>query len=276
MKIRHPWLIRATSWTAAWVIRCGMATISYRYRPLGPNLDPGLTSLQGRYIYAFWHENMLLPVRFYSGLGIRVLISQHADGQMIAEVCERFGFRPIRGSSTRGGVEAVRQMLREGQVGHLAITPDGPRGPRRKVQPGVIYLAARTGLPIVPAGFGSQRPWRLESWDRFAIPRPFTRGTCVTLEPIRVPGSDHERLEPWRQQVEWAINRATELAEQWAESGKELAVQPAVASLRCEYPCGPERGGVLGPPECERVQASQRTVEPEDDQTVSPPAARAS
>src|SRR5436190_464721 len=86
----------------------------------------------------------------------------------------------------RGWIGTVRQMLRVGRKSHLAITPDGPRGPRRQVQPGLLYLAARTGLPIVPVGIGYDRPWRMRSWDRFAVPRPWTRATCVTTEPIHV------------------------------------------------------------------------------------------
>src|SRR5206468_6190352 len=105
-------------------------------------------------LYAFWHEHLLLPAYHYGRRDIRVLISTHADGQLIAEVCRRLGFGLVRGSTTRGGVEAVRQMLRDGGASHLAITPDGPRGPRRRVQPGVSFLASRTGLPVVPMGIG--------------------------------------------------------------------------------------------------------------------------
>jgi lysophospholipid acyltransferase (LPLAT)-like uncharacterized protein len=101
--------------------------------------------------------------------------------------------------------------------GHITITPDGPRGPRRVVKPGLVYLASRLGLPIVPAGFGLNRPWRGKSWDRFAVPRPFSRACCVTDEIIRVPATaDRDTLEVYRRQVEAAITRATDLAERWA------------------------------------------------------------
>jgi lysophospholipid acyltransferase (LPLAT)-like uncharacterized protein len=217
MKIRSPWLIKAAGFTAAWAVRAWVGTVRFRYRPLGPDVDPRSPECQGRYIYAFWHENMLLPAYHYSCPEVHVLISQHADGQLIAEVCRHLGLRTVRGSTTRGGVEAVRQMLRVASNSHLVITPDGPRGPRRQVQPGLVYLAARTGLPIVPAGVGYDRPWRTRSWDRFAVPRPWSHGTCVTGEPIRVPADlGRDEIEQYRRQVEEALLRVTEEAERLA------------------------------------------------------------
>src|SRR5262245_31959256 len=172
MKIRHPALIRALAFLLACVVRLWMRTLRYRYRFLQSDVDPRQRGLTERYIYAFWHENMLLVATRYARPDIYVLISQHADGQLIADVCRHLGFRTVRGSTTRGGADAVRQMLRLGREAHLAVTPDGPRGPRRKVQQGLVYLAARTGMPIVPIGIGYSKAWRMQSWDRFALPKP--------------------------------------------------------------------------------------------------------
>jgi lysophospholipid acyltransferase (LPLAT)-like uncharacterized protein len=220
MKLRHPALIRAASWAGSWVVRAWVGTLRYRYLPLGANLDPTQKEPRGRFIYAFWHETMLLPAYHYGRADIQVLISQHADGQLIAEVCRRLGFGLVRGSTTRGGTEAVRQMLRASTVSHFAITPDGPRGPRRQVQPGVIYLAARTGMPVVPMGIGFDRPWRLKSWDCFALPRPGSRAILVTGEPIPVPAdADRGTLDHYRALVEVAMHDATATAERWAVEG---------------------------------------------------------
>src|SRR5436853_2474441 len=174
MKIRHPYLIRMLAPAGAWLVRLWVGTTRYRYASLGPDVEPQRGRDNARYIYAFWHESMLQPAYRYRRLGVRILISRHADGQLIADVCRHLGFRPVRGSTTRGGVEAVRQMLRASRDGILAITPDGPRGPRRRVQMGLIYLAAQTGLPVVPVGFGADRPWPCRSWDRLPVPRPFS------------------------------------------------------------------------------------------------------
>jgi lysophospholipid acyltransferase (LPLAT)-like uncharacterized protein len=188
--------------------------VRYRYEPLGDNYDPARPDLPGRFIYVFWHEYLTLPAVHYGRPDVQVLISTHADGQLITEIIQRFGFRVIRGSSTRGGVEAVRQLVKTGQHTHLALTPDGPRGPRRVVQPGVVYLAARTGLPIVPLGLAYERPWRANSWDRFALPRPFSRSRAVTGPAIRVPADlERDGWEAYRAQVEAALHHATQVAE---------------------------------------------------------------
>lgn len=217
MKIRHPLLIKALGFVGAWALRLWIPTLRYSYRPVGPNLEPNQLAEGDRYIYAFWHENMLLLPYHYGRPDIWVLISRHADGRLIAEVCRRMSARVVEGSTTRGGIEAVRQMLRLAKGAHLALTPDGPRGPRRHVQPGLIYLAARTGLPIVPMGIGYDRPWRTRSWDRLAVPRPFSRACCVTAAPIAVP--PEADLEVYRLRVEQALRWASETAEKWAETG---------------------------------------------------------
>jgi lysophospholipid acyltransferase (LPLAT)-like uncharacterized protein len=218
MKLRHPFLLKAAGMGAAWTVKLWLGTLRHKYRPLGPNLDPNHPGLKERYIYAFWHENLLLPAYHFGRPDIWVLISRHADGQVMAEACRHLSFRLVRGSTTRGGVEAVRQLVKMGRKGHLGITPDGPKGPRRIVQPGLIYLAARTGLPIAPCGFSYDRPWRLRSWDRFALPRPYSLSTCVTAEPIHVPeDADKNELEWYRQTVEDALNWATAAAEDLAK-----------------------------------------------------------
>src|SRR5262249_262863 len=115
MKIRNQRLIWAVASLGARFLKTWLWTLRYTYQPSGPNCDPHCTAPGERYIYAFWHENLLLPAYCYGRSDIHVLISQHADGQLIAEVCHRMGFRTVRGSTTRGGVEAVRQMLKVGQ-----------------------------------------------------------------------------------------------------------------------------------------------------------------
>jgi lysophospholipid acyltransferase (LPLAT)-like uncharacterized protein len=214
MKIRHPVLIKAMGFAIGWLVRLWIGTLRYRYRPLGPNLDPNQPNFQGRYLYAFWHENILVPAYHYGRRDIHVLISEHADGQLIAEACRHLGFRVVRGSATRGGARAIRQMVRRSRSAHLAITPDGPRGPRRQVQAGVVYLAALTGLPIVPFGIAFERAWRMSSWDRFAAPWPWSGAVCVTAEPISVPEDIRkDQLEEYRMRVQQAMEAASEAAE---------------------------------------------------------------
>lgn len=221
MKIRHPAIIKLIGLLGAWVLRIYMGSVRYFYRPQGPWLAPDAPEMPGPFIYVAWHEYLLMPLVAYESQGktTKVLISQHADGEMIAQACRHMGVGTIRGSSTRGGVDALLQMIEASSKFHLFVIPDGPRGPRRRVALGVVYLASRTGLPIVPAGVGYHRPWRLKSWDRFAIPKPFSRVFAVSRQPIQVPpGIDKTTLEKYRLKVEAELLLVTEAAEKMAES----------------------------------------------------------
>jgi lysophospholipid acyltransferase (LPLAT)-like uncharacterized protein len=214
MKIRHPLLIGAAGLLIAWLVRAWIATVRYRCRALAARLEPTEPALRGRFIYAFWHETLLLPAYHYAGTPTHVLISQHADGEMIARACRRLGLGVVRGSTTRGGARALREMIGQKGSTHLVVTPDGPRGPRRRVQPGLVHLAARTGLPVVPVGFACRRAWRLRSWDRFVLPRPFTRAVGVLGAPLVVPAdADRAVLEAFRLKAEAALEDATRVAE---------------------------------------------------------------
>src|SRR5262245_19737220 len=201
MKLRNPRLIRAAGAAGSWAIRGWVRTLRLRYVRLGPNFDPQRPGANGRFVYAFWHEYILLPAHLYGRRAITVLSSQHADGELMAGIASRLGFSVVRGSTTRGGAGATRQLLRV--AGHLALTPDGPRGPRRQVKPGVVYMAARLGLPVVPFGVGFDRPWRVRSWDRFALPRPGTSAVIVSDQAISIPrDAGRTMLEDYRLRVE--------------------------------------------------------------------------
>jgi lysophospholipid acyltransferase (LPLAT)-like uncharacterized protein len=219
MKLRNPWLLKVVSLAVACLVRAWVATLRYRSRMLGGDVHPDRAANRGqRFIFAFWHEYLLLPAYHYARPDVWVLISRHADGQLIADACRHLGLKVVRGSTSRGNLAAVRDIVRVLARGHVAVTPDGPRGPRRRVPLGLVHLASQTGAPIVPLGFGLRRPWRMRSWDRFALPRPFGSSAGVSGEPIRVPpGAGKEQLEEYRKKVEAELLRVTELAEAWAE-----------------------------------------------------------
>jgi lysophospholipid acyltransferase (LPLAT)-like uncharacterized protein len=217
MKLRHPALIRALACAGNWGVRALVGSLRYRCRFLAPEANPHLPGQQKRFIYAFWHEAILLPAYQYGGLPLKVLISKHADGELISQVCRFLHFDTIRGSTTRGGIRAVREILGLAGRYNVAITPDGPRGPRRQVQAGLMYLAARTGMSVVPVGFACHRCWRLPSWDRFMVPWPFSPAVAVFGQPHAVPASaGRDDLEAHRRAFESAMLETTHLAEQWA------------------------------------------------------------
>jgi lysophospholipid acyltransferase (LPLAT)-like uncharacterized protein len=164
-------------------------------------------------LWPLWHETLLLGIWFYRRIGIRVMISASRDGERIARITQHLGYVPVRGSTSKGSLAATRKLvagLREGR--RTAITPDGPRGPRRRAQPGVVAIARLSGRPVVAIGIGVERCWRLSSWDRFAIPKPFSRVHYAYSDPIQVPregGSDADYLA----QIQREMDRMTELAE---------------------------------------------------------------
>ncbi len=219
MKIRNPRVISAAAWLAAKTIRAWIGSLRMTYVPLGINLDPLQANFQGRFIYSFWHEGLLLPAHVYGNpkLDCYVLASHHSDGQFIAETAARLGYKFVRGSSSRGGAKAVRELMRKSSS-HLAITPDGPRGPRREVQAGAIYLASRGEMPLVAVGISYDRPWRARSWDRFALPKPFRRAYCVTADPLHVPAdAGRDELERFRLQFQQQMDAVQKHAELLAD-----------------------------------------------------------
>lgn len=141
-------------------------------------------------IFCFWHGGLLPLAWVHRDEGVVVLVSEHADGEYITRVLHRYGYETARGSSTRGGSRGLRGLLRSARAGRdLAITPDGPRGPLQEFKPGAVTAAQLTGLPILPLGVAASSAWRLESWDRFMIPRPFCQLHVVYGEPIYIPRS---------------------------------------------------------------------------------------
>ena len=181
-----------------------------------PSIDPRRVDRRSRCIYLVWHRTTLMAVRLYCGLNACLGASIHGDGEIAARIAERFGFKAARGSSTRGGMQLVREMVeftqREG--GDLALTPDGPRGPPRKTKPGALFLASHLGWPVVPIAFAARPRKELRSWDRFVIPWPFAKIGVVAAPPLTVErDAPTERLEELCREVDHRM----EIAERQAE-----------------------------------------------------------
>jgi len=160
---------------AATIIRLLGSTLRYE-DVTAPGVTPG-DQIPGPSVFAFWHRSLLVSAHRFRGKGIAILISRSFDGELIARTVERLGFRAVRGSSSRGGVTALRQMAEAYAEGHIcAFTADGPRGPALVAKPGAAQLAQLTGAPWVGAFHAlPERAWALPSWDRFLIPKPFSR-----------------------------------------------------------------------------------------------------
>lgn len=183
-----------------------------------PAMEP-LWAARRPLIYAVWHGRILmipwLNARLRRTRGarpVRVLASRSRDGELVARWVGRFGLGVVRGSSSRGGAEALRALAAALQAGEdVAVAPDGPRGPRERLQAGVVVLAAATGAPIVPVGFAARPARRLASWDRFLVPWPFARAALVFGQAVTV-ARDADR-QTARAELEWALGEVTEIAD---------------------------------------------------------------
>jgi lysophospholipid acyltransferase (LPLAT)-like uncharacterized protein len=147
-------------------------------------LDPFKDHNQGR-LYVFWHSHLLPLAFFFRHTGKSAMVSESTDGKRAAAVAQRWGHAVIHGSSRHGGMLALRTCARELRNGaNIVITPDGPRGPREQVKPGIAHIALIAGAPVIPVAALPHSAFRLRSWDRFSIPMPFTRITIKIGEPI--------------------------------------------------------------------------------------------
>ena len=168
-----------------------------------------------RAIAAFWHSRILLISYKYKNWGAAILVSASNDGEYVARIIEKQGHLPIRGSTTRGGRRALSrliQILRDGLPG--VVIPDGPQGPRFKVQPGVVLMAKKAGMPIVPITYSAKRMKVFNSWDRFILPYPFTTCRMIYGHPIYVPdNSDKKEDAIYTSRLEKELCRITKEAD---------------------------------------------------------------
>ena len=180
---------------------------------------------EGRpFILAFWHGRLLMmPKSWRADIPIHMLISQHRDGLLIARTVAHFGIRTVAGSTTRGGAQALRAMLKALKAGEcIGITPDGPKGPRMRASAGIVNVARLSGCPIIPAAYSAAGRRTLRSWDRFLVPKPFRPGIFVWGEPILVTAEDD--ADVMRLKIEAAMNALADEAD--ALAGVE-AIAPA-------------------------------------------------
>jgi len=155
-------------------------------------------------IYVLWHGRLFSPMFCLRNKGITALVSEHRDGEIITASLESAGYDTVRGSTTRGGVRALAKLLKLVKQGALtAFTPDGPRGPKWHFQPGAIYIAAKTGVPIIPLAGSANRAVYFKSWDSFQLPVPFSRCVLIVGEPYYVTGGlDENNIEFHRAELE--------------------------------------------------------------------------
>jgi lysophospholipid acyltransferase (LPLAT)-like uncharacterized protein len=167
-------------------------------------------------IYASWHQRLFYHIHRLRRRRIAVMISQSRDGEYIARLINWLGLKDVRGSSTRGGVDALKDLVRRMRDGaNGGMVPDGPTGPPREAKIGTIILGRMTGSPIIPISWGADRCWVFNSWDRFMIPKPFARISYCYGEPIVVPNSTKvPDMEEYRKLLDERLNKITSLCDE--------------------------------------------------------------
>ena len=189
-----------------------MVGLTTRLRWRGQEYLDAARRVKGPVVYAFWHQRQVFFTWTHRRANASVLVSRSADGGLIAETMRLSHMDACRGSSSRGGAAATRDLLRCLAAGRdVAITVDGPKGPARKVKPGILFLAQETGLPIVPITNAVSHKLECSSWDRFQIPLPFSRAMVIHGTPVFVnPGDD---LAAKALELEQALDRITDEAD---------------------------------------------------------------
>ena len=249
MKLQSPLAIGATSLVATAAIGHWMSTLDYAVDYRDPTVDPVHPLYRGAKIFVFWHENILMPLALRGHSNTAMLLSRHTDANILDRVARMMGFGVVRGSTFHGGSAALRELAERARRSNLTITPDGPRGPRRRLAAGCVFLASTLQIPIVAMGFGYQKPWRLRTWDRFAIPRPWSRARAVVSRAITIPEQlDRDGVEHHRAGIERLLCRLSDEAEGWARSGERregsVRLRKEPSRLATHAACLPGEPGV--------------------------------
>ncbi|HYH03312.1 MAG TPA: lysophospholipid acyltransferase family protein [Bacillota bacterium] len=173
------------------------------------------------FILTSWHGQQLTGFFFFKNCGYYILSSLSRDGDYSSSIMRRFGWQIVRGSTARGAVRGLIELLRVLRTGAgIAITPEGSRGPNYHIEPGCLYLAQKTGAPLIPVAFVYDRKWVFRSWDKFQVPKPFARGVAYFGEPVFIKAElNDEQLEVEQARLRDAIHlanrRGEEELQQW-------------------------------------------------------------
>ena len=200
---------RISRWSRMGAVFIGLLGRTWRVRISHDEAVRAARSSKTPIVFSLWHGQMLPLLYAHRDQGIKVLISEHSDGEIIARIATRFGFGTVRGSTSRGAARALlglARVLEDG--GELAITPDGPRGPARSMAPGVAIVARRAGVPVIAAAASASTAWRLKSWDKFMIPRPFATVHVAYSDAVYVTAVDAATDERLRAAMALAEQRA--------------------------------------------------------------------
>ncbi len=222
---------------AAWLLSCGFkllfATLRIRFYCVNDVARP-YSQAEGQYfVYPIWHDSMAAPIFSGRQPSMVALVGAHSDGSYVSTILKSVGIGSVRGSSSRGGSQALRQLLADTEGKHIVLTPDGPRGPRRQLKPGLAFMASRTGKAVVPTAFASTSAWYPQGkWTELMIPKQFSTLYGLAGQPIEVPPKASKvDLDEFTQRIQAAMDQLHDLATQLAtgEIDGETAIQLAAS-----------------------------------------------
>lgn len=221
MKIRSSFVTKLVGYAVVFLLRLLGRTVRVDFHSAHPGISP-FRRLPDPHLFAVWHDAIIIPIMVgdpHRHLNsVCALVSRHQDGSFLVEAMRHCGIRSVRGSQNRGGAQAVRQLFQEIQHSHIFITPDGPRGPRRQMKVGILFLASHSGRPIIPVASTCRRAWVIRgNWTDLLIPKPFSRAVYLFGEPFHVPANlSRDELDRYRIRLQAEMERLDAIAEQIA------------------------------------------------------------
>lgn len=215
MKIRSPLVTKIAAWLMVRAIKTLYLTVRCDEIVVDPDTIAYHEHVRERYLYCTWHDSIVMPLFHSQPYHMAALVSGHQDGSYLAESMRFLRVTPVRGSSGKRGAKGLRGAIEATKEFHITITPDGPRGPRREMKDGIVFLSAKSGCAIVPMAFRVTRCWKIAGkWTDLVIPKPFSKVTVFLGQPIRVPRRlGREGLEHWTQEVQQQMDLLYQRAE---------------------------------------------------------------
>jgi lysophospholipid acyltransferase (LPLAT)-like uncharacterized protein len=228
VKIRSRLLTKVIVFVGVALVRALFKTCQLRAEPEVPGVNPYETTGENRYLYCVWHDQIVLTVFSGRPKNMAGLVSGHQDGSFLADAMKLVGITAVRGSSKRGGSRAMGELLQRVRKYHVAITPDGPRGPRRKLKTGIVFLASHSGRGIIPSVYACRRGWRIQgNWTDMLMPWPFTTIYATGGPPFVVPPNlDRDELDQYVERLEREMARLQAIVDDAALTGR-LTVAPS-------------------------------------------------
>lgn len=235
MKIRNPIINWCIARLATWILRLLFMTVRIDHRHVSSDGTPYRpASGSRRYCFCMWHDVILAALFSQRTYNLAGLISRHQDGTYLTHAIKLLGITPVRGSASRGGAQATKQLMEQPDL-HICITPDGPRGPRREMKDGIVYIASRTGRPVVPSTITADRYWSIPGgWSDMLIPKPFSRLLLIAGEPIHVPAElTREQIASLTDEIQDEMARLDDIGKRII-SGDESAFELVAHSAHSE------------------------------------------